>query len=226
MNYFEIIKAILAELKRPAVNTFASLIGQDYQYIKDAVNQINKEVLDSDGYNVRGNITTLTIPAETVNKYVTVSKSSNINGEIKKNGIIIDNVNYSYEPEVTLFLTGRAKSQSYCIYNDDIYFVANKDVKTATVLYYTYDYALDASNNPKEEMELETDKSIIPKNLITNILVYGACLLRKGSNSSDARLAYWLNKKQEGIRLLNAYNQSEDAQLTIDVPANYGFRGG
>lgn len=221
MNYFEIITRVLQELKYPTVTTFANLTNPEHLQIKKLVNTVNRDVLLSAGYNVREKTRTLTIPVSTEN-YTRIYNS--INGEIKRNGVIVDNDIYNLEQDISKFITGNVNETDYCIFGKYLYFGSKNEIRTANIMYLTYEVAENSQGVGKDELTLETDTSILPSQLIEQILVYGTCYYFKGSNSADARMAFWLQQYNNGIKALNGFNQSQDQRIEVIIPTNKSIR--
>jgi len=224
MNYFEIIQKVLQELKYPQVSTFANLTNPEHLQIKSLINVVNRDVLLGAGYNVRNKVASLNIPAETEDKYTIVANT--INGEIKRNGVIVNEENYTYINDISNFYKGNIQEYNYTIFGSDLYFGSSKNARTANILYLTYNFAQDSEAVGKSNMTDETDTSIIPDDLIEAILVYGACFTFKGSNSADSRMAFWLEQYKNGVASLNGYSGSEDLTLTLSVATNNDLRRG
>lgn len=53
MTYFEIITAILRELKYPTVSSFDNLTNPEHIQIMSLINTVNRDVLMNYGYNTR-----------------------------------------------------------------------------------------------------------------------------------------------------------------------------
>ena len=221
MNYFQIITRVLQELKYPTVATFSNLTNPEHLQIKNLINVVNRDILLSAGYNVREKSRNFNIPANTSN-YTRVYNS--INGEIKRNGVIVDEEVYNLEQDISKFITGNVDETEYCIYGQYFYFGSKNEIRTANIMYLTYNLAENSSGVEQEELILETDVSIIPEQLVEQILVYGTCYYYKGSNSTDARMAFWLQQYNNGIKSLNGFNQSQDQRIEVIIPTNKNIR--
>lgn len=222
MTYFEVITAILRELKYPTVSAFTDLTNPEHIQIMSIVNTINRDVLMNYGYNTRAKQTTLSIPSNSVDYYTTVE--NNINGEVKQNGIIVGKDIYNYVNDISKFYTENVSEFDYGKFGNNWLFKSKPTNRTATILYFTYNFAKDSSDNEKANMVLEDDTSIIPNDLQFQILVYGSCYNYKGSASSDKRLAYWLQQYQLGVRMLNDFNENQDANLKMTLQGNTNLR--
>jgi len=221
-TYFELITKVLQELKYPTVSTFSALTNPEHLEIKDAMNKVNRDTLLSDGYNTRERVDSLTIPANTTDYFTTVTDT--LPGEVKENGIIVDNSSYEFVSDVSRFYTENVSEFNYGRLRNDFYFKSKDSARTATVLYLTRNFAETSGGTEKENMTLEDDTSIIPEEIQEQVLVFGTCYAFKGSNSADKRLAYWNAEYGNGIRQLNDYNFSQDADLKFTIDDNRDLR--
>ena len=207
MNYLELINKCLLELNYKQINTFSELVKNDHKKIKTILNVVNQEICNTDNWNFLLRKTTITIPANTV------EINNNINGRILH--LFIDGKKYHYNENFETLLYGNIKNNMYSNFNNKLLLPKFNKEKEAQILYYTKNSAIGSNNTEKEEMELETDSSLIPEPFATQLLVYGTCLRMK-ANPSYIRFSYWLSMYKEALANLRA-KTSIDAKASPTI---------
>jgi hypothetical protein len=217
MNYLESINRAERILGRSVTSSFDDLTNEFQLNIKSLVNQVNKDILLAFTYPCRERTTTLSVSAETAEKYSSVTNS--ITGEISCIYDTTDEITYTYNPEKTDFILGLANSYDYGFRNNKILFDANDTARTLSIEYYTNKLALDnttyedfveGTTTQKDELTSSTDYSILPSFLHEPILVYGTCYYFELEKNQSVKMATFKMQFDNGVKQLNAHNRSED----------------
>ncbi len=211
MNYLEIINKCLLELNYRQVNSFNELVKNDHKRIKTILNIVNREVCSANNWNFLLRKSTVAIPANTA------EVDNTINGRILC--LMVDDEKYEYTDDAEIFLTGGGIEHSYSQYSDKLLFAKSDSERTAQVIYYTKNCAVDTNGNEKAEMTSATDSPIIPMPFAEQILTYGTCLRLK-ANPSYIRFSYWMSMYKEALANLR-YTSSIDS---CDAPFVRLFR--
>ena len=205
MNFLELINKCLLELNYKQVSSFAELVKSDHKKIKTVLNIVNQEICNIENWNFLLRKTTFTIPANT-------NEIANpVYGRILY--LFIDGKNYRYTEDFEPFISGKPQAGTYSVLNDKLLFPKFSEVKEVLVIYYTKNCAKSQDNEEKEEMNEETDVSLIPMPFVQQLLVYGTCL-RVKANPSYVRFSYWLSMYKEA--LLNL--KSKTSVCAYDTP--------
>lgn len=231
MNYFEVIQRVERVLGRVVTSGFTDLTNEFQLNIKSLVNQVNKDVLMQYTYPCRKRTTTLSISAETSENYSSVTNS--IPGEIAtdtEGRTLIydtdDEVYYSYNPNSNEFILGHAGAYEYGFRNNLILFDAHDEARTLTVEYYTNKLALSATayedfvegtTTEDDELEDETDYSILPSFLHEPILVYGTCYYFELQKNESLKVMTFKDRFNKGIMQLNAHNRAEAQKFRLKM---------
>lgn len=197
MNFLNLINKCLQELSFRQVNKFSELVKNDHKRIVTILNVINKEVCNAEKWNFLLRNTKLKLPAETSEIKNTVP------GRIWY--LIIDGQKYKYMDNIEPFLTGQNPSGAFSICADKILLPKFSKEKDVNILYYSKYGVVDEDGQEKEDLENETDESLIPMPFAEQVLVYGTCLRVKG-NPEHIKFAYWMSMYKEA--LLNLKSKS------------------
>jgi hypothetical protein len=228
MNYYSVIKRVQRVLKRPVSATWSDLTSEENLNIKSLVNQVNKDVLLAFNYPCRERKTTFSVTASTT------SFANSINGEIYKLYNATTGQDYHFEPDVSKFEKATANAYAYGLRNNKILFDSHDTTTSLTVEYYTYNLALantawesfvEGTTTESSELSNETDYSIIPSDLHEPILVYGTCYYLEQQKNESPRIASFKQRFDAGLMQLNAYNRSEEQELSLTFgDINYDLR--
>lgn len=204
MNFLEIINKCLLELNYRQVNSLSELVKNDHQRIKTIINIVNQDICSAVNWNFLLRKTTVEIPENTT------EMDNPIYGRILY--FLVDGKKYRYESDVESFLTGEAKDCAYSFYADKLLFGKSDIPRTAEIIYYTKNGAVDKDGNEKTEMTEATDCSIIPMPFDQQLLTYGTCLRLK-ANPSYIRFSYWMGMYKEALANLKSTSSinSQDA---------------
>ncbi len=201
MNFLDIINKCLLELNYRQVNSFNELVKNDHKRIKTIINIVNREVCSAHNWNFLLRKTEITIPPDTV------EVDNSINGRILC--IMVDGEKYEYTDDAQIFLAGNGIAHAYSQYYDKLLFNKSDTQRTAQIIYYTKNCAVDINGNEKSEMTDATDSPVIPMPFVEQILTYGTCLRLK-ANPSYIRFSYWMSMYKEALANLR-YTSSIDS---------------
>ena len=197
MKYLELINKCLLELNYREVNAFSELVKNDHKRIMAILNVINREICNSDNWNFLLRAKTINIPANTT------MVENIVNGRILH--LLIDGVKYKFKGDFEKFLTSNVTGEIYSICANQLLFPKFSTNKTAEIIYYTKNSAIDTEGTEKDELEYENDESLLPMPFAEQLLVYGTCLRLKG-NPSYIKFNYWISMYKEA--LLNLKSKS------------------
>ncbi len=200
MNFLEIINKCLLELNYRQVNSFNELVKNDHKRIKTIINIVNREVCCANNWNFLLRKAEITIPPDTA------EIDNLINGRISC--LALDGQKYEYVNDAQVFLAGNGREHAYSQYSDKLLFKKSDMERTAHVLYYTKNCAIDVNENEKAEMTAPTDSPIIPMPFSEQILTYGTCLRLK-SNPSYIRFSYWMSMYKEALANLKSTSSTD-----------------
>ena len=195
MNYLELINKCLLELNYREVNTFSELVKNDHKRIMTNLNVINNEICNSDNWNFLLRTKTLNIPAHTT------MVENPIKGRILH--LLIDGEKYKFKGDFEQFLTSNPTQKTYSMCANQLIFPKFPTNKNAEIIYYTQNSAVDSNGNEKEEMDTQSDQSLLPMPFAQQLLVYGTCLRLKG-NPSYIKFNYWLSMYKEALANLKS----------------------
>ena len=206
MNFLEIINKCLLELNYRQVNSFNELVKNDHKRIKTIINIVNKEVCCANNWNFLLRKTNITIPPNTI------ETDNSVNGRILY--LLVDSQKYDYVNNVEPFLTGTPQANTYSKYADKLLFRESDGERTAQVLYYTKNCAVDINGNEKAEMIDSTDSPIIPMPFSEQILTYGTCLRLK-ANPTYIRFGYWMSMYKEALANLKSTSSVDSSDAPV-----------
>jgi len=195
MNYFELIKKCLIELNYKNISEFSDLVKNDHEKIKNILNIINSEVCCMDNWNFLLRKTTITIPRNTG------EIPNAIPGRI--HSVYLDNTKYNFYADFEKFLLNTQPANTYTAFNDKLLFPIFSESKTAEIIYYTNQFAQDASGDDVDSMTKNDDTSAIPNPFVESILIYGTCMRLKG-NAEYAKFSYWYGMYKEALANLRS----------------------
>lgn len=195
MNYFEILNKCLVELNYKQVNSFSELTKNEHEKLKNIVNVINKEICLSEKWNFLLRTTTLSLPKNTGQIKNTVQ------GKIAT--VMIDGKIFKYYDNFEKFFTNSQPQGTYTSFNDMLLFPIFNKNKEIEIIYYTSNSATSKEGDEKNELEEETDKTLIPTVFAEPLLVYGACMRLKG-NPQHVRFNYWYGMYKDALSNMKA----------------------
>ena len=195
MNYFEILNKCLVELNYKQVNSFSELTKNEHEKLKNIVNVINKEICLSEKWNFLLRTTTLSLPKNTGQIKNTVQ------GKIAT--VMIDGKIFKYYDNFEKFFTNSQPQGIYTSFNDMLLFPIFNKNKEIEIIYYTSNSATSKEGDEKNELEEETDKTLIPTVFAEPLLVYGACMRLKG-NPQHVRFNYWYGMYKDALSNMKA----------------------
>lgn len=195
MNYFEILNKCLIELNYKQVNSFSELTKNEHEKLKNIVNVINKEICLSEKWNFLLRTTTLSLPKNTGQIKNTVQ------GKIAT--VMIDGKIFKYYDNFEKFFTNSQPQGTYTSFNDMLLFPIFNKNKEIEIIYYTSNSATSKEGDEKNELEEETDKTLIPTVFAEPLLVYGACMRLKG-NPQHVRFNYWYGMYKDALSNMKA----------------------
>jgi len=195
MNYLEIVNKCLAEMNCRQVSQWNELTRTHHISLKEAINRVNTQVCMDYPWEFLETSTTTTVPANTW------QITPNFDGRL--DSIIIGNELYTYTDNYLSFLLGRFCERQFAMYSGKIFVKPSQESREAIFLYYSNNFALDISGNPKDMLELATDKSVIPAEFAEPILVYGACM-RVKHNPNLPKFNYWYKEYHSALAELRA----------------------
>jgi len=195
MNYFDLINKCLVELNYKKCRTFVELTKNDHEKIKNILNIINAEVCSFDNWSFLLRKVQITLPKNTGEILNTVK------GRI--HSIYIDGVKYNYYSDFEKFLLNNQPSNTYSSFNDTLLVPLFNQDKIIEVIYYTNQFAQNASGEDVAQMDLETDIPVIPVPFVEQILVYGTCMRLK-ANPEHSKFSYWFGMYKEAIATLRS----------------------
>ena len=202
MNYFDLINKCLTELNYKQVTAFNELIKNDHNKIKNIINIINKEICNSEKWN-------LLLRKTSVELEKNISEITNpINGKIAL--LSIDGIKFKYIDDFEKFFTNSQPQNTYTSFNDKLLLPLFNEPKKIEIIYYTANCASDAEDNEKSVLENETDKPLIPENFAEPLLIYGTCMRLKG-NPQHIRFNYWYGMYKDALANMRS---------TLSVDAN------
>lgn len=195
MNYFEILNKCLIELNYKQVNSFSELTKNEHEKLKNIVNVINKEICLSEKWNFLLRTTTLSLPKNTGQIKNTVQ------GKIAT--VMIDGKIFKYYDNFEKFFTNSQPQGTYTSFNDMLLFPLFNKNKEIEIIYYTSNSAKSKENIEKNELESESDETLIPSAFAEPLLVYGACMRLKG-NPQHVRFNYWYGMYKDALSNMKA----------------------
>ena len=195
MKFLELINSCLLELNYRQVNLFSELIKNDHKRVKSILNTINKEICNAHLWNFLLRRTEIEIPANT-----TVIDNP-INGRILH--LFIDNKKYEFDRNFENFVKGHGKMGTYSECSSNLLFHKFTQNKTAEIIYYTKNSAIDENGTEKTDMQEENDTTLLPMPFAEQLLVYGTCLRMKG-NPNYIKFNYWMSMYREALANLRA----------------------
>lgn len=195
MNYFEILNKCLVELNYKQVNSFSELTKNEHEKLKNIVNVINKEICLSEKWNFLLRTTTLSLPKNTGQIKNTVQ------GKIAT--VMIDGKIFKYYDNFEKFFTNSQPQGTYTSFNDMLLFPIFNKNKEIEIIYYTSNSAKSKENIEKNELESESDETLIPSAFAEPLLVYGACMRLKG-NPQHVRFNYWYGMYKDALSNMKA----------------------
>lgn len=195
MNYFELINKCLVELNYKQCSAFTDLVKNDHEKIKNILNIINAEVCGFDNWNFLLRKLEIYFPKDTGEILNTIQ------GRI--HSLYIDNTKYEFFNDFEKFLLNKQPSNSYSVFNDKILLPLFDTDKTIEIIYYTNNFAQDASGQDISSMNDQNDTSVIPIPFIEPILVYGTCMRLKG-NTEYSKFSYWYGMYKDSLANMRA----------------------
>ena len=211
MNYLELINKCLLELNYKQVNAFSELIKNDHKRIMNILNIINNEICNIEGWNFLLRRTNLKLPAKTTEIENTVE------GRILY--LFIDGKRYDFCNDIEPFMANKAKSGTYSSFANKLLLPKFDTDKTLNIIYYTRNCVVSDKNVEKQNLELSTDKSIIPMPFVEQLLVYGTCMRLK-ANPQYFRFPYWMSMYKEALMNL----KSKTSVSVLNAPNINMFR--
>lgn len=195
MNYLDLINKCLVELNYKKCLSFADLVKNDHEKIKNILNIINAEVCGYDNWNFLLRKVQLDLPKNTGEII------NSVEGRI--NSLFIDGIKYDYYGDFEKFILNQQPPNTYTSFNDKLLVPMFDQDKTIEIVYYTNKFAQDSKGADVSSMSTEDDTSVIPFPFVEPILVYGTCMRLK-ANPEYSKFNYWFGMYKEALATMRS----------------------